>query len=96
MDQDTIIASLKNDISKLEKHIHRINTDLRIAHEETRTTDMSYKMYKKETERNYDMLKETFIELLDKHFQYKYRNDDIDKSQIKKDTYEWMEKSGLL
>lgn len=96
MDSETIIASLKNDISKLEKHINRINTDIRVAHEEIRTIDMSYEMYKKENERSYNMLRETFIELLDKHFQYKYRNDDIDKSQIKKDTYEWMEKSGIL
>ena len=65
MDKETIIASLKNDISKLERHVNQMNTDLRISHEETRTIDMSYDMYKKEMERNYDMLKEAFIELLD-------------------------------
>jgi chromosome segregation ATPase len=96
MDKETIIASLKNDISKLEKHINQINTDLRVSHEEMRTVDMSYSMYKKEMERNYDSLKTAFIELLDLHIQYKYNNNDIDKSQITEITYLWMEKSGIL
>ena len=96
MDKETIIASLKNDISKLERHVNQMNTDLRISHEETRTIDMSYDMYKKEMERNYDMIKEAFIELLDLHLQYKFRNNDLDKSQIKEITYTWMEKSGIL
>jgi len=96
MDKETIIASLKNDISKLERHVNQMNTDLRISHEETRTIDMSYDMYKKEMERNYDMLKEAFIELLDLHLQYKFKNNDLDKSQIKEITYTWMEKSGIL
>jgi chromosome segregation ATPase len=96
MDKETIVASLKNDISKLEKHINQINTDLRVSHEEMRTVDMSYSMYKKEMERNYDSLKTAFIELLDLHIQYKYKNNDIDKSQITEITYLWMEKSGIL
>jgi len=96
MDKETIIASLKNDISKLERHVNQMNTDLRISHEETRTIDMSYDMYKKEMERNYDMIKEAFIELLDLHLQYKFKNNDLDKSQIKEITYTWMEKSGIL
>ena len=96
MDKETIIASLKNDISKLERHINQMNTDLRISHEEMRTLDMSYDMYKKEMERNYDMIKEAFIELLDLHLQYKFKNNDLDKSQIKEITYTWMEKSGIL
>lgn len=96
MDKETIIASLKNDISKLEKHINQINSDLRVSHEEMRTVDMSYSMYKKEMERNYDSLKKAFIDLLDTHFQYKYKSEDINKSEIKGETYVWMEKSGLL
>jgi len=96
MDKETIIASLKNDISKLERHVNQMNTDLRISHEEMRTLDMSYDMYKKEMERNYDMIKEAFIELLDLHLQYKFKNNDLDKSQIKEITYTWMEKSGIL
>jgi glutamate-1-semialdehyde aminotransferase len=96
MDQDTIIASLKNDLSKLEKHINNLNTDLRVAYEEKRTVEMIYSMYKKETERDYATLKQAFIDLLDNHFQYKYKSEDINKSEIKGETYVWMEKSGLL
>ena len=96
MDQDTIIASLKNDVSKLEKHINNLNTDLRVAYEEKRTVEMIYSMYKKETERDYATLKQAFIDLLDNHFQYKYKSEDINKSEIKGETYVWMEKSGLL
>ena len=96
MDQDTIIASLKNDISKLERHINNLNSDIRLMHEEIRTIDMSYDLYKKENERNYTTLRQCFIDLLDTYFQYKYRSEDINKSEIKIETYEWMEKSGLL
>ena len=96
MDQDTIIASLKNDLSKLEKHINNLNTDLRVAYEEKRTVEIIHSMYKKETERDYATLKQAFIDLLDNHFQYKYKSEDINKSEIKGETYVWMEKSGLL
>lgn len=96
MDKDTIIASLKNDVSKLEKHINNLNTDLRVAYEEKKTVEMIHSMYKKENERDYTTLRQCFIDLLDTYFQYKYRSEDINKSEIKIETYEWMEKSGLL
>lgn len=96
MDQDTIVASLKNDVSKLEKHINKLNADLRVAYEEKRTVEMIHSMYKKETERDHATLKQAFIDLLDTHFQYKYKSEDISKSKIKGETYVWMEKSGLL
>ena len=74
MDQDTIVASLKNDVSKLEKHINKLNTDLRVAYEEKRTVEMIHSMYKKETERDHATLKQAFIDLLDTLYQTKDAN----------------------
>ena len=96
MDKETIIASLKNDLGKLERHIENLRKDLRLVTEELQVTEMSYEMYKKEKERDYETLKATFIELLDTYYLYVFRADDISKSDIKLATYEWMEKSGLL
>ena len=96
MNEDTKLAVLRNDVSKLEKHVQQISDDRIRLNEELKTLNMTHDMYKKETERDYVTIREAFIELLDTYFQYKYRNEDINKSEIKVETYVWMEKSGLL
>lgn len=96
MNEDTKLGVLRNDVSKLEKHVRQINDDRLRLNEEIKTLNMTYEMYKKETERDYVTIREAFVELLDTYFQYKYKNEDINKSEIKIETYVWMEKSGLL
>lgn len=96
MNEDTKLGVLRNDVSKLEKHVRQISDDRLRLNEEIKTLKMTYEMYKKETERDYVTMREAFVELLDTYFQYKYKNEDINKSQIKIETYVWMEKSGLL
>lgn len=96
MNEDTKLGVLRNDVSKLEKHVRQISDDRLRLNEEIKTLNMTYEMYKKETERDYVIMREAFVELLDTYFQYKYKNEDINKSEIKIETYAWMEKSGLL
>ena len=73
MDKDTIIASLKNDLSKLEKQIHKLNADLVVQHQEITTHDLMKKAYEKEHNRKYEELKQTFYEFMDIYFKLKYR-----------------------
>jgi predicted nucleic acid-binding Zn-ribbon protein len=96
MDKDTIIASLKNDIGKLEKHLQGLNSDIVVQHQKIRTAELDLRAYKKESEREYKQLKETFVELLDKYFQLKKDAIGISNKEIKEELYKWMEKSGLL
>ena len=96
MDKDTIIASLKNDISKLEKHLQGLNSDIVVQHQKIRTAELDLRSYKKESEREYKQLKETFVELLDKYFQLKKDAVGISSKETKEELYKWMEKSGLL
>lgn len=96
MDDQTLIASLKNDLSKLEKQIAIQNTDMVFMHELLESKEALHKSYIIEEENKNLLFKNTFTELLETYITLKARALDISEKKLDQEKYEWYEKSGII
>jgi hypothetical protein len=96
MDDQTLIASLKNDLSKLEKEIASQHEFIYNNADTVQNLNLQFESYRTEQEKKYKALKSGFIELLDTYFSLKRKVIDLNRKDIKNEEYIWYEKSGLL
>jgi len=96
MNDQTLIASLKNDLSKLEKEIASQHEFIYNNADAVQNITLEFKSYKTEQDKKYKTLKSAFIELLDTYFELKKKVIDLNRKDIKNQEYDWYEKSGLL
>jgi hypothetical protein len=96
MDDQTLIASLRNDLSKLEKQIAIQNTDMVSMHTSIENLKSLHRSHIVEEENKYFLLKNTFIELLNTYIVLKARALDISEKNLKQENYELYEKSGII
>jgi hypothetical protein len=96
MDDQTLIASLRNDLSKLEKQIAIQNTDMVSMHTSIENLKSLHRSHIVEEENKYLLLKNTFIELLNTYIVLKARALDMSEKKLKQENYEWYEKSGII
>lgn len=96
MDDKTLIANLKNDLSKLEKEIANQNEFIYKNANSLQIHNQEFEAYRIEQERNYKILKHSFIELLEAYLNLKRKVINLSKQESKNEEYAWYEKSGLL